>query len=1541
MKKILSKMIAVLLALVIVVSSSSLAIFASANATGVEGGVSFVVHDEPGNGDEPGDIDIPNDMDEPGNIDEPIDDDEPSSGDELIDDILPAYYPIVTLTTMNPGNYFVEFTNLPANSATMLLTQVRGNAHGFAGNATYEFAVWARGNGGVRLHILDAGWGSIAYQDFELTSDWTRHSFQLPIGSESGVVVVIRQRWHSNETTLLQIDDAFFGLPDGANLLYNGGFEDFNIGGEIHWWGMQNSYTNIRSHNAVEPPTMNRGNYFVEFTNLPSGAMPHLLTQSRPATSFAGNETYEIAVWARGEGGFRLQLSGVDTTGAIYRDFTLTQEWQRFSHTIDIGNPSNAYFVIQDHWGATSKLQVNDAFFGRPGGTNILYNSGFEDFNTGGSIHWWGGLGYPANYVHIRPHELIANQPTQLPDGDWFVWADMLHPHQVLIDHLHVHTPANDYLFAVWARGSGPLRIYVSNNAINYTYTYGIMNLSSDWQQLIVPFDARGINEVILRIGAGSLDVNFLMLDNVYFGPVGGDFVTDNLINNPGFEDGPDRRAFHIGYGGVNYRPFPLWRNHSGRPLADVIRQVGARITSFPSGDWFVGVDNRTANTPILEQTVPVSSGRIKVALYARGEGNLEFGITDGTNSPSMEVNLTDYWFKHSFYVDAGDIGSPVTFYINAGSEGFTSLNIDYTILSVNDGPNLLSNHDFAYGPDRLMFDVPGQWNILGGLTTAIIRPTVPDPNLLQNPSFEYNHDRFYYSRPDFDDNWWIFAPRNSSIVIDDINGTFYGDWFVAIRDLAGSSDFVGQQVAIEPGVTYEASVWARGTGTLQLSAIGGGWDGTTRAEESFNLNQNQWTRFALPVTFNENGSYTIAAFIIGGTGTGYIYFDNADFRERVFRTDRGHPIPEGAFVPTDGDWILEWYDNFEGTTEDAFGPSGDWFHWNSWGHNIRHAAFHDPQHAFVRDGRLVLRSTVDYLTEEEYALISRDPTFFLPMYYDRIKPGLPVARTAWASTYNDANPFVINQAFGPGRYFEISARFDEFRAYGQWFAFWLQDAPTTGTTYDGDPSTGGEIDILELIRWHYPHRSEIHPAFHLGQGLSWNGYWSEDPAEGGYWGMYNTYVWHGFDVFDGNYHTFGAAWLNDRIDFFVNGINYLSITDPQYVIQGESQGIILSIEMRDFGWGPERIFTETFFDPPGGNRGENDGRDNYVFIDYVRVFELVDDNLPWGPVFDAPALSGEWMVSNNGTNTDARLSQTVFIAEPGTYEFSVFGRGNGTLNIGVEGMQDITILPFTNVYIRDPRIVWQQATHTFTVDAPGYVTIYMFNTGEDNIYRRGGRSGASNFRGFHIDDASLTRAGGGANLLIDPGFEDGKWFFQGDVGQGWMICGSRDTWHVVQYQVIEEPCCPYYPDCECDKPVCREDLGAALKYVRELSHGDFTRLSWALLHQVYIQAAALYNNQHATVQELEDMTARLWDAIDGLILTAPPPPPEADKAPLIAAIELAENFVVGEFTRLNWVLLQDALNHARLVVDNEHATQAQVDAALLRLTTAKTARIT
>ncbi|MCL2378250.1 MAG: hypothetical protein FWC77_03895 [Defluviitaleaceae bacterium] len=132
---------------------------------------------------------------------------------------------------------------------------------------------------------------------------------------------------------------------------------------------------------------------------------------------------------------------------------------------------------------------------------------------------------------------------------------------------------------------------------------------------------------------------------------------------------------------------------------------------------------------------------------------------------------------------------------------------------------------------------------------------------------------------------------------------------------------------------------------------------------------------------------------------------------------------------------------------------------------------------------------------------------------------------------------------------------------------------------------------------------------------------------------------------------------------------------------------------------------------------------------------------------------------------------------------------------------------------------------------------------------------------------------------------------------------------------------------------VCREDLAAAIDYANALLPSDFTRLSWALMSQVHTQAVALYNNIHATEEAVEDMTIRLWAAIDNLVPLSPAAPP-VDRAALIAAIDIAETFVQSEFTRLNWVLFHDALTHARAVRDNANATQEQVNAALLRLTT-------
>jgi len=132
-----------------------------------------------------------------------------------------------------------------------------------------------------------------------------------------------------------------------------------------------------------------------------------------------------------------------------------------------------------------------------------------------------------------------------------------------------------------------------------------------------------------------------------------------------------------------------------------------------------------------------------------------------------------------------------------------------------------------------------------------------------------------------------------------------------------------------------------------------------------------------------------------------------------------------------------------------------------------------------------------------------------------------------------------------------------------------------------------------------------IHPAYHMG--FSFNGRWSDDPHNLGFFGFFDPYTEFGYDMTDGQFHRFGAAWYSDRIVWYINGRPYFEVAN-EFITQSNSLGLILSIEIHSTGWGrglTAYYFAEEFFKP------YNDGRENFVYIDYVRVFKLTDGEVP------------------------------------------------------------------------------------------------------------------------------------------------------------------------------------------------------------------------------------------------------------------------------------------------------------------------------------------
>lgn len=187
---------------------------------------------------------------------------------------------------------------------------------------------------------------------------------------------------------------------------------------------------------------------------------------------------------------------------------------------------------------------------------------------------------------------------------------------------------------------------------------------------------------------------------------------------------------------------------------------------------------------------------------------------------------------------------------------------------------------------------------------------------------------------------------------------------------------------------------------------------------------------------------------------------------------------------------------------------------------------------------------------------------------------GSLVLRAEW----DEANGYVISGAidtsgkftYGYG-YYEASICFPY--APGTWGAFWMM----CGAVQWGD---GVEIDIIESINNHtgdsqsalhtYPTPSEL-------QSLT--------TSKGRYY-IYNIY--------DGNYHTFGLERTADYYSFFIDGIRVWRISSFDFPICPDPGYMWLSIEAADWC---------------GAGTAESiEALPAEMYVDYVRVY----DQRPW-----------------------------------------------------------------------------------------------------------------------------------------------------------------------------------------------------------------------------------------------------------------------------------------------------------------------------------------
>lgn len=199
----------------------------------------------------------------------------------------------------------------------------------------------------------------------------------------------------------------------------------------------------------------------------------------------------------------------------------------------------------------------------------------------------------------------------------------------------------------------------------------------------------------------------------------------------------------------------------------------------------------------------------------------------------------------------------------------------------------------------------------------------------------------------------------------------------------------------------------------------------------------------------------------------------------------------------------------------------------------------------------------------------------------------------------NGYNP-TFSQAFG---YFETTVKVP--RGTGMWSAFWLH---TNGATKVGNKGRDGtEIDVYEssFIR--------ANPT-KTGNALHYDAY-----AKPLYkWDDHVTDV--GYDLYDGEYHTYSLLWTPDRYVFYVDN-NPVWATNYGGVSQ-VAQFLRLTVEIRDAKYGPYGQKIGTF------KNADDDSND--FCIKSVNVWQKEEYKASIAAEADFKDMRGPWTTRNN-----------------------------------------------------------------------------------------------------------------------------------------------------------------------------------------------------------------------------------------------------------------------------------------------------------------------
>ena len=297
-----------------------------------------------------------------------------------------------------------------------------------------------------------------------------------------------------------------------------------------------------------------------------------------------------------------------------------------------------------------------------------------------------------------------------------------------------------------------------------------------------------------------------------------------------------------------------------------------------------------------------------------------------------------------------------------------------------------------------------------------------------------------------------------------------------------------------------------------------------------------------------------------------------------------------------EGDWVIDWQDEFDGTGEPEnwypfLGYTPDEFaeksvkgiRWNGQTEDSAQMYSAKSGHHWLNGkGQLVLRIVADK-TKINANGTRVDGAYLMtgfPEKYDKSEP----KNVKWGGKF-------VSAADSP-LYICTRIKTSDLKGHSTWFAFWLFSQTRS---YNNKPTDGTEIDVVEIPKGK---KDYINKAFNVANHWANQGKGSEalqlneasDPK--------STDL---VDVNDDKYHTYGVEWTREYMKCYVDGKLYYTFTE-NIPTEPVDMMILLTLEYQKNQWDSDQ----------GDGRSEgpfvsDDAKlrvMSQVVVDFVRVYK-------------------------------------------------------------------------------------------------------------------------------------------------------------------------------------------------------------------------------------------------------------------------------------------------------------------------------------------------